>query len=184
MSDSLWPHGLQHTRPPCPSPSPGVCPSSCSLHQWCHPAISSSDAFLSLCLQSFPASGTFPVSQLFTWDDQTTAASASASILPKSIQSWFPLRLTGLISLLTKGLSEDFSSTTVQRHQSFMFCLLYGPGLTTLCAHWEDHSLDYMDRCWQNDVSAFQHTIQDCYTFPARSNHLPISGCRHYPQGF
>ena len=96
VSNSLQPHGLQHTRPPCPSPSPRVCPSSCSLHQWCCPAISSCEALFSFCPQSFPASGTFPMSHLFTSDDQTTGASASASILPVNIQGWSPLRLTGL----------------------------------------------------------------------------------------
>ena len=119
MSDSLWPHGLQHTRPPCPSPSPGVCPSSCSLHRWCHPAISSSDALFSFCLQSFLAWGIFPVSHLFTSDDQNTVTYASAWILPVNIQGWSPLRLTGLISLLSKGLSGVFSHTTVWRYQFF-----------------------------------------------------------------
>ena len=124
MSDSLWPHGLQHIRPPCPSPSPGVCPSSSSLHQWCHPAFSSSDALFSFCPQSFPASGTFPMSQLFVSDDQNTEASGSAAILPMSIQGWFPLRLTVLISLPSKGLTGVFS-TTIQRHQFFgVFCVL------------------------------------------------------------
>ena len=117
ISDFLWPHGLQHTRPPCPSPSPEVCPSSCSLYRWCHPAISSSDAFFSFCPQSFPASGTFSMSQLFASDDQNTGVSTSESVLPTSIQGWFSLKLTGLISLLSKGLSGVFSSTIVQRHQ-------------------------------------------------------------------
>ena len=116
---TLWPHGLHHTRPPCPSPSTRVSPSSCPSHWWCHPAISSSDALLSFCPQLFPASGIFPVSQLFTSGDQNTRTSASASVLPVSIQGWFPLRLTGLISLLSMGLSRVFSSTTVWRHQFF-----------------------------------------------------------------
>ena len=116
ISDSLWPHGLQQARPPCPSPSPEICPSSCPLHQWCHPSISSSDALFSFCPQSFPASGTFPMSWLLS-DDQNTGASAS-SVLPMNIHGWFPLRLTGLISLLSKALSV-FSFTTVQRHQFF-----------------------------------------------------------------
>ena len=118
MPNSLWPHGLQHARPLCPPPSPEVCPSSCPLHWWCHPAISFSDT-LFFCLQSFPASGTFPMSQLFTSDDQNTGISASASVLPTSIQGWFPLRLIGLISFVSKGLSGVFSSTTVRRHQFF-----------------------------------------------------------------
>ena len=95
----------------------GVCPSSCPLHWWCHPAISSSDALFSFCPQSFPVSGTFPMSQLFESGGQNTGA--SASVLPTSIQGWFPLRFTGLISLLPKGLSGAFCSTTVQRHQFF-----------------------------------------------------------------
>ena len=121
MSDSLWPHGLRHTRLPCPSPTPEVCPSSCPLYWWCQPDISSSDALLSFCPQSFPASGTFPMSQLFTSGDQNTGLqySASASVLPMSIQGWFPLRLICLIPSQFKGLSRDFSSTTVGRHQFF-----------------------------------------------------------------
>ena len=118
VSDSLLPQGLPHTRPPCPSPSPKVCPSSRPLHWWCHPAISSSDALFSFCPQSFPASGTFLLSWLFKSDDQNPGASASTSVLPVSIQGWFPLRLTDLI-MLSKGLSGIFSSTTVQRHQFF-----------------------------------------------------------------
>ena len=100
------------------SPSPEICPSSCPLHWWCHPAILSSDA-LFFCPQSFPASGTFPISQLFTSDDQNTGVSTSASVLPTSIQYWFPISLTGLISLLSKGLSEVFSSPIVWRHRFF-----------------------------------------------------------------
>ena len=119
ISESLWPHGLQHARPPCPSPFPKVCPSSRPLHQWCHPAISSSDALFSFFPQSFPASGTFLMSHLFTSDDQNTGASASASVLPVNSQSWSPLRLTSLISLQSKGLSGVFSSTTVRMHQLF-----------------------------------------------------------------
>ena len=108
VSDSLWPHGLQNSRPPCPSPSLRVCPSSCPLHRWCNQTISSSDALFSFCLQSFPASGTFPMSHLFTSDDKNTRASISASVFPVSIQDWFPLRLNGLVSLLPKGLSGIF----------------------------------------------------------------------------
>ena len=117
--NSLQPHGLQHARPPCPSPSSDVCPSSCPLHWWCQPAISSSDALFSFCSQSFPASVTFPTSRQFASDGQNTGASASASVLPTSIQGWFPLRLTGLISLLSKGPAGVFSSTTFQRPQFF-----------------------------------------------------------------
>ena len=119
VSDSLWPHGLQDSRPFCPSASPGVCPSWCYLHWRCHPAISSSDALFSFCPWSFPASGTFSMSRLFASDDQNIRASASVSVLPTSIQGLFPLRLTDLISLLARGFSGVFSSTTVQRHQFF-----------------------------------------------------------------
>ena len=145
MSDSLWPHGLQCTRPPCLLPSPGVCPSSCSLHWWYRRAISSSDTLFSFCPQSFPASGTFPMSWLFTSHAQITRASASTSVLLMNIQGWFPLRETGLISLLSKGLSRVFSSTTVWRHQFFSVL----PSLhSSSHNNWEDHSLDYMDLCW------------------------------------
>ena len=139
----------------CPSPPPEVCPSSCSLHQWCHTVISSSDALFTYCTQSFPASGTFPMSQLFESDDQNTGASGSASV---NIQGW-SLRLTGLISLLFKGLSGLFSSTTVQRHQFFGALLLYSLTFTTIGNHSEDHSLDYMNLCWLSNISAFQHTV-------------------------
>ena len=118
ISDTLRPHGLQHARPPVPHHLPEF-PSSCSLHWWSHPAISSSYAPFSFCPKSFPASGAFPMSQLFSSDDQNIAVSDSASALPMGIQGWFPLRLTGLISLLFKGLSGVFSSTTVRRHQFF-----------------------------------------------------------------
>ena len=111
--------GLQHSRLPCPSLSPGVCSSSCPLHRWCHTTISSSATPFSFCLLSFPASGSSPVSQLFTSGGQRIGASASASVLPVNIQSWFPLGLIGLISLLSKGHSRIFSRTTVQKHQFF-----------------------------------------------------------------
>ena len=113
MSNSLWPHELQHTRLPCPSPPPGVCSNSCPLSQWCHPPISFSVVPVSSFPQSFPASGSFPMGWLFTSDGQSIRASASASVPPMNIQDWFPLGLTSLISLLSKGLSRVFSSTTV-----------------------------------------------------------------------
>ena len=141
VSDSLQPCRLHHARRPCTSPSTGVYPSSRPLHQWCHPAIWSSDALFSFCPQSFPASGTFPMSQLFASDDQNTAVSASASVLPTSIQGWFPLRWTDLISLLSKGLSGVFSSTTVRRPQFCSTRLHYGSALTTVC--------DWRKRCTQ-----------------------------------
>ena len=114
VSDSLQPHGLQHTRLPCSSPTPRVCSNSCPLSQWCHPTISSSIVPFSFHLQSFPESGSFPVSQLFASGSQSLGALASASVLPMNSQAWFPLRLSGLISLQFKGLSRVFSNTTVQ----------------------------------------------------------------------
>ena len=119
MSDSLRPHGPQHDRLLCPLPSLGVCPNSCPLSRWCHPTISSSVVPFSSCLLSFPASGSFPVSQLFISGGQSIGDSASASVLPVNIQSWFPLGLTGWISLQSKGLSRVFSSTRVWKHQFF-----------------------------------------------------------------
>ena len=118
-SDSLQPHGLQHTRLPCQSPTPETCSNSCPLSQWCHPTISSSTIPLSSCLLSFPASGPFPMSRFFTPSSQSIVALAPASVLPMNIQGWFPSGLTGLISLPSKGLSGVFSNTTVQNNQFF-----------------------------------------------------------------
>ena len=119
MSNSLKPHGLQHTRPPCPSPTPRVYPNLCPLSQWCHPTTSSSVVPFSSCLKSFPASGSFLMSQFFTSGGQSIGASASATVLPMNVQDWFPLGWTGWISLLSKVLSRVFSNTTVQKHQFF-----------------------------------------------------------------
>ena len=119
VSDSLWPHRLQHTRTPCPSPTPGVYSDSCPLSQWWHPTISPSVIPISSCLQSFTASGPFLVSQFFASGGQTIGVSASAPVLPTNIQGCFPLGLPGFISLLSKELSRIFLSTTVRRHQFF-----------------------------------------------------------------
>ena len=121
MSNSLWPSGLQHTRPPCLSPTPRLYSNSCPLSWWCHPTISSYVIPFSSCPQSFPASESFPMSQLCTSGGQSAgaSASASASVLSMNIQDWYPLGLTGLISLQSKGLWRVFSSTTHQKHQFF-----------------------------------------------------------------
>ena len=119
VSDSLRPHESQHARPPCPSPTPGVHSISCPSSQWCHPAISSSVVPFSSCPQSLPASGSFPMSQLFAWGGQSTGVSALASFLSKNTQDWSPSEWTGWISLWSKGLSRVFSNTTVQKHQFF-----------------------------------------------------------------
>jgi len=123
--DSLRPQGVQHTRIPCPLPYPGACSNSCPSSLWGHPTISSSGAPLSSCLQSFPASGSFPVSQFFISDGRSIEASASASVLPMNIQDWFPLGWTGWISLQSKGLSRVFSNTTVQKYKFFGAQLSY-----------------------------------------------------------
>ena len=119
VSDSLWLHELQHARLPCPSPTPGVHPNPCPLSRWCHPTISSSVVPFSSFPQSFPASGSFQMSQLFISGGQSTGVSASTSFLPKNTQDWSPLGWTGWISLQSKGLSRVFSNKTVQKHQFF-----------------------------------------------------------------
>ena len=119
MSDSLRPHGLQHARLPCPSPTPGAYSNSCPSSQWCHPTISYSFVPFSSYLQSFLATGSFSMSRFFTSGGQTIAVSASTSVLAMNIQDWFPLGWTGWISLQSKGLSRVFSNTTVQNHQFF-----------------------------------------------------------------
>ena len=119
VSDSLQPHELQHTRPHCPSPTPGVYPNSCLLRWWCHLTISSSVVPFSSCLQSFPTSGSFQMSWLFASGGQNTGVSALTSVLPMNTQDWFPLGWTSWISLRSKGLSRVFSNTTVQKHQFF-----------------------------------------------------------------
>ena len=119
VSDSLWPHGLQHARPPCPSPTPRVHPNPCPSSRWCHPTISSSVVPVSSCPQSFPASGSFQMSQFFASGGQSVGVSASTSVLPMYTQDWSPLEWTGWISLQSKGLSRVFSNTTVQKHEFF-----------------------------------------------------------------
>ena len=119
VSDSLQPHGLQHSRLPRPSPTPGVYSNSCPSSQWCHPIISSSVVPFSSCPQSFPESRSFPRNQFFTSGGQSLGVSASASVLPMNTQDRFPLGWTGWISLQSKGLSRVFSNTTVQKHQVF-----------------------------------------------------------------
>ena len=154
VSDSLQPHELQHTGLPYPSLSPGACSNSYPLSQWCYPIISSSVAPFSSCPQSFPASGSFPISWLFAWGAQSIGASASASVLPVNIQGWFPLGLTGLISLPSKGLSRIFFSATVWKPQFFSALLSFW-SLTSIYNYWKNHSFDYTDLCQQSDVSPF-----------------------------
>ena len=117
--DSLWPYGLQRTRPPCPSRTPGVYSNSCPLSRWCYPTISASVVPFSFHLQSFPTSGSFQMNQFFTSGGHSTGVSASVLVLPMNIQDWFPLRWIGWISLLAKGPSKAFSNTTIQKHRFF-----------------------------------------------------------------
>ena len=136
MSDSLQPHGLQHSRPPCLSPTPGACSTSCPSSQWCHPNISSSVAPFSSCLQSFPPSGSFPMGQFFTSGGQSIRISGSASVLPMNIQDWFPLGWTGWNSLQSKGLSRVFSNSnssksSILQHSAFFIVQLSHPYTTT-----------------------------------------------------
>ena len=141
MSDSSRPHGLKHARPPCPSPTPRVHSNPCAFSRWCHPTISSSVIPFSSCPQSFPASGSFQMSQLFAWGSQSIGVSASTSVLPMNTQDWSPLGWTGWISLQSKGFSRVFSNTTVQKHHSALSCL-HSPTLTSIHDHWKNHSLD------------------------------------------
>ena len=136
VSDSLGPHGLQHARPPCPSPTPGVYSNSCPLSQWCHPTISSSIIPFSSCLQSFPASGSLPMSWFFASGSQSIGVSASASVLPMNIQDWFPLGLTNWIFLLSKELSRVFlqhhsSKSSILWLSAFFVVQLSHPYMTT-----------------------------------------------------
>ena len=157
MSDCLQPHELQHARPPCPSSTPRVHSDSCPSSQWCHPAISSSVIPFSSCLQSFPASGSFPVSQLFASGGQSTGVLASASVLPMNTQDWSPFESTGWMSLQSKGLSRVFSNLTVQKHQFFCAQLSSQSNSHT----WPlEKPYPWLDRpLWQSNVSAFQYAI-------------------------
>ena len=152
VSYSLWPHGLQHARPPCPSPTPGVYSNSYPLSWWCYQTISSSVVPFSSHLQSFPTSWSFQMSQYFELGGQNFGV--SAPVLPMNIQDWFPLGWTGWISLQSKELPRVFSNTTVPKNQSLVFNLLYGPTLTTIHDYWKNHSFVYIDLWGQSDVSA------------------------------
>ena len=155
VSDSLWPHESQLTRPPCPSPAPWVYPNSCPLSRWSHPAISFSVVPFSSCPQSLPASGSFPMSQLFEWGGWRTGVSASASVL-----QWTPrtyLLQDGLVGSPCSARDFQESSPTPQFKSINFLALsfLHSPTLTSIHDHWKNHSLDQMDLCWQSNVSAF-----------------------------
>ena len=141
MSNSLRPHESQHARPPCPSPTPGVHSNSCPSSQWCHQAISSSVVPFSSCPQSLPASGSFPMSQLFAWGGQSIGVSTSASVLPMNTQDWIPLGWTGWISSQSKGLSRVFN-IQFKSINSLALSFLHSPTLTSIHDHWKNYSLD------------------------------------------
>ena len=142
VSNSLWPHGLQHARPSCPSPTPGVYPNSCPLNRWCHPAISSSVIPFSSHLQSFPASGSFQMSQLFTSGGQSIGVSASTSVLPMNIQGWSPIGWTGGSPCSPRDSQESSPTPQFKSINSSALSFLYSPTLTSIHDHWKNHSLD------------------------------------------
>ena len=134
VSDSLWPHELQHARPPCPSPTPRVHPNLCASSRWCHPAISSSVVLFSSCPQSLPASGSFPMSQLFTWGGQSTGVSALASFLSKNTQDWSPCS--------PRDSQESSPTPQFKSISSLVLSFLHSPTFTSIHDHWKNHSLD------------------------------------------
>ena len=158
VSDSTQPPGWQHARLPCPS-SPRICSNSCPLNQCCYLSISSPAALFSFCLQSFPAWQSFSMSQFFESESQSIRAWASGSVLPINIQGWFPIEMTGLVSLQTKGLSRVFSSTTIQKYQ------LVGAqsslwSNTHICNdYWKNQCVDYTDFCWQVMSFIFDYAV-------------------------
>ena len=184
VSNSLWCHGLQHTRLFSPSPSPGACSNSCLLIRWYHPTTLSSVIPSSSCILYFPASGYFPMSQFFPSGGQTIGASASASVLPLNTQGWFPLGLTGLISMQSKGISRVYSNTTVQKHR--FFC-----AQPTLWSNIHIHmttgkTMDLTRWTFVGKVMSllFNMLSRLIIGFLPRSKHLLISSCSHYPQWF
>ena len=175
--DSLQPHELQHARLPCPSPTAGVYPKPCPLSWWCHPTISSSVIPFSSCPQSFPASGSFQMSQLFASGGQIIGASASTSVLPVNTQDWSPLGWTGWISLQFKGLSKVFSNTTVQKHLIFTLYVIKRYWFVSVTFKWKMHSYS---QAVQKQATSHWSTLMDLYP-SARSCHhqtltLSISG--------
>ena len=148
MSDSLRPHGLQHSRLPCPSPNPRACSNSCPSSQWCHPTISSSVIHFSSCLRSFPASGSFPVSQFFISGGQSIEVSASASVLPMNIQDWFPLGWTGWISLHSRDSQESSPTQQFKSIHFLVLSFLYSPTVTSTHDYWKNHMMS-ITMTWQ-----------------------------------
>ena len=154
MSDSLQPHGLQKARLPCPSPSPRASSNSCPWSQWCHSSILHS-VIPFFCLQSFPASGSFPVSQFFASDGLSIGVSASTSVLPMNIQDWFPLGLTGCIPCSPRDSQESSPTPQFKSINSLPLSFLYSSTLTSIHNYWENHSFNWTDLCQQSNVSTF-----------------------------
>ena len=155
VSNSLWPHESEHARPPSPSPTPGVYSNSCLSSRWCHPAIPSSIIPFSSCPQSLPASGSFPMTQLFAWGGQSIGVSASASVLPMNTQDWFPLGSP----CSPRDSQESSPAPQFKSINSLALSFPHSPTLTSIHDHWKNHSLDQMDLCWQSNVSAFSYAI-------------------------
>ena len=147
------------SRPPCPSPTPTVYPNSGPLSRWCHTNISSSVIPFSFCLQSFPASGSFPISQLFVSGGQRIKVSASTSVLPINTQDWYPLGWAGWSPCSPRDSQESSPMSQFKSINSSVLNYLYSPTLTPIHDYWKNHSLDYMDLCWQSNVSAFEYAI-------------------------
>ena len=153
-SESLLPHGLQHARAPYPSLTPRAYANSCPSCRWCYPTISLSVIPFSSCLQSFPGSGSFQMSQFFASGGQSIGDSTLASVLPMNIQDWFPLGWTGWISLQSKGSQESSATPEFKTVNSLVLSFLYGPILTSVHDYWKNHSFDLTYLCWQRNVSA------------------------------
>ena len=155
MSNSLWPHGLQHARLLCPSPTPRACSNSCPLSCWCCPIISSSVVPFSSCLQSFPASGSSQMSQFFSSGGQSIWVSASASVLPMNIQDWLLLGFTGWNPCSPRDSQESSPTPQFKSINSLALSFLYSPTLRSMHDYWKNHSFDETDLCWLSNVSAF-----------------------------
>ena len=175
MSDSLQPHESQHTRPPCPSLTPRVPSNSCPSSWWCHPAISSSVVPFSSCPQSLPASGSFPMSQIFTSGGQSIGVSALASFLPMNIQDWSPLGWTGWISLQSKNSQESSPTPQFKSINFLVLSFLYSLSLTSIHDYWKNHSLDHMNFCWKVMSLLFNMLSRLVITFLPGYKHLFIS---------
>ena len=175
MSNSLWPHELQHTRPPCPWPTLGVYPNSCPLSQWCHLTISFSIVPFSSCLQSFPTSGSFQMSQLFASGGQNIGVSASTSVLPMNTQDWSPLGWTGWISLQSKGRSRVFSKPQFKNINYLTLSFLYSPTITSIHDYCKNHSLTRRTFVGKVMSLLFNMLSRLVITFLPRSKHLLIS---------